>query len=154
MRSFTNFKNGTSIIQVRGWTRVSWLHQAGTGFKVRNLRQTQILERKIRGFKWEEASSSSPLLSLCRAKQILAPVTGGFNPVDPVLPWIPQDSEPAHIPQPGSPVRAHQPASPHGGGEEAQTQLLMPRRPPKAAICSGSSDRNDEDRHALQMEEL
>lgn len=37
-------------------------------FKVRNLRQTQIRERKSRGFKWEEASSSCPLLSLCTPK--------------------------------------------------------------------------------------
>lgn len=49
---------------------------------------------------------------------------GRPHPADPVLPRLPQGPQPAHLPQPGGPLGAHQPAPPHGGGEEAQTQLL------------------------------
>lgn len=55
------------------------------------------------------------------------PAAGRSDPADPVLPRLPQDPESADVPQPGRPLRAHQPAPPHGGGEEAQTQLLTGR---------------------------
>uniref|UniRef100_A0A8C2XBV7 Vacuolar protein sorting-associated protein 52 homolog n=1 Tax=Cyclopterus lumpus TaxID=8103 RepID=A0A8C2XBV7_CYCLU len=54
---------------------------------------------------------------------------GRPDPADPVLPRLPQDPQPAHLPQSGRPLRAHQPAPPHGGGEEAQAQLLTWRSP-------------------------
>lgn len=49
---------------------------------------------------------------------------GRPDPAHPVLPRLSQDPESADVPQPGRPLRAHQPSPPHGGGQEAQTQLL------------------------------
>lgn len=57
------------------------------------------------------------------------PAAGRSDPADPVLPRLPQDPEPADVPQPGRPLGAHKPAPPHGGGEEAQTQLLTSGEP-------------------------
>lgn len=53
-----------------------------------------------------------------------SPSAGRAHSADPVLPRLPQSPQPADVPEPGSALRAHQPAPPHGGGQEAQTQLL------------------------------
>lgn len=54
-------------------------------------------------------------------------LAGRPDSAHPVLPRLPQGPESAGVPQPGRALRAHQPSPPHGGGQEAQAQLLRLR---------------------------
>lgn len=144
MRSFTNFKNGTSIIQVRTADDCEKFSLFTKGNHVSVGRVAAggkgITHRPVRCPLYSSGTNTSwrPVLLLfipqtlqftvdSHVASLPAPAAGRSHAAHPVLPRLPQGPEPADVPQPRRPLGAHQPAPPHGGGEEAQTQLLTER---------------------------